>query len=60
MGLKLQKRKPLSETVAGKAARNAALRKAGIDPRTEAERREDARQLRQAKRWFDKTGGLMD
>ena len=54
---KLYERKPDAETIAEKAARDFALRKAGIDPRTDAEKQADAEKLRQAKRWWNKTGG---
>lgn len=60
MGLKLYERKPITDTVVGKTARKLALMKAGIDPRTDAEKKEDAEKLRQAERWWNKTGGHIE
>lgn len=60
MGIKLQERTPIDETVVGKATRKYALRKAGIDPRTAAEKKEDETRLNNARRWWSKTGGDLE
>lgn len=60
MSLKLYERKPIADTVIGKSARKLAMLKAGIDPRTDAEKKADTEKLRQAKRWWDNTGGHIE
>lgn len=54
MGSKYWDRHPIGETIMGKVARDIALKKSGIDPRTPAEIAKDAEDRRAAVRNFNK------
>ena len=54
MGSKYWDRQPIGETITGKVARDTALKKMGIDPRTPAEIAKDAEDRRAAVRTFNK------
>lgn len=48
---------PVGEHAAAEAAKEIALRKAGIDPRTDEEKRKAREDLERARKWWGKTGG---
>lgn len=48
------KRKPVGETILAKVSRDLAMKKAGIDPRSPAERARDEEKRREAVRSFDR------